>query len=77
MGCEVGKAKEWQSLFVKGYRRQRTQIGFVDIGELGTASAVHMQVCIHVGVRENHAVNRGKLLLILSGHIPWEPEAAG
>lgn len=56
--------------------RGHGQICFVDIGELGTASAVHVQVYIHVGARENHGVNRGKLLLILSGHVPYEPDSS-
>ena len=70
MGSKRGKAKEWQSSFVKG--RGHRPITFVNIG-LGMASAVHVQVFTHVGVRENQAGNRGKLLLILTGHTPCEP----
>ena len=62
MGNEGAEAKEWHSLFVKGYRRLSAWTscvcGWSHIGELRTASAVYMQVHIPIGVRENHVVNR-------------------
>lgn len=44
--------------------------------ELGTVSAVHMQVFIYVGVREKHAANTEKPLLIISGHILCESNSS-
>lgn len=68
-----GKIKEWKSLLVKG--RGHRQIRFVNI-EPATDSAVHMQVFIYVGVRENHAANREKPLLIISGPILCESKSS-
>lgn len=44
--------------------------------ELRTASAVQVQVFIYVGVRENHAADTEKPLLIISGHISCESNSS-
>lgn len=68
-----GKIKERTTLLLKGrgYRQSR----FVNM-ELRTASAVQVQVFIYVGIRENHATNTEKPLLIISGYIPCESNSS-
>lgn len=73
MENQRGKIKQWESLLGKG--RGHRQSRFVNM-KLGRPSAVLMQVFIYVGVREKHAANTEKSLLIISGHIPCESNSS-